>query len=233
VELVEQAGLADAGIARQGDDLTPAGLGMSQALDEEPQLGAPAHEPRRRDGDRVTAQAIDAQPGLHRRGGRDQLEAPREEKRRAAAHDARARLRELDQRVEHGVRRPPGIRVELDAISEPAHHDHVGVDGEARQGPRRIAGARPRARLQEGERDVGGVLRSILLGLEPECRHRPPGGQLVDLAAEALDLVENGLHEAAGIDGAGRGVSGLERHREQGHAPRLPAHAGGLRRRPR
>jgi hypothetical protein len=228
-ELAEEPRLADAGLTHQGHDLPPAGLGLGQPLGQEPQLGGAAHEPRRLGRDlEVPAQAVDRQRGVRRGGDRGELEAPREEGRRASAHEARTGLGALDEGVEHRARRPPGVRVELDAVPQPADQDQVGVDGEAGQGPRRIGRARAGRHLLQRDRDVGGVARRILLGLEPERRDHASRRQLVHLAAEALHLVEDGLHEPAGIGGPGRALAGREHDRQQGHAPRLPADADGM-----
>src|SRR5262249_32855967 len=88
-ELVEQAGLADAGLTDQRHDLPPADLGVGQPLEQEALLGATPHEGRRRGRDlAAAAEAVDWLARARCGGERYQLEAPGEEWRRASAHEA-------------------------------------------------------------------------------------------------------------------------------------------------
>ena len=117
MELVHQAGLPDAGLAHQGDDLSLTALRLGQPVDQVPQVGLAPHEARRARRDvGVAAEPVRQQHEARRGGGRGQLEPPGEERRRVAADDGRAGLGEVQERVQDGAGRPSGVGIELENL---------------------------------------------------------------------------------------------------------------------
>src|SRR5438552_1447738 len=92
--------------------------------------------------------------------------------------------------------------------------------------PQKLRGAATVVRHDLLDRQ-GGVRRpprGVLDGLQPEHRYKPCRAHLLDLAAEALDLLHEGLERGARTEDSSRRLD--EVSAEQGDMPALPLHRG-------
>ena len=192
-KLVEQARLADAGLADDPHETALPAHGELQMPGQELQLrGAPDEAGHASAGSKPRAleagDAIRARGGESRRGHRNQREAPAQERGRLLADGDRAgRGREPLERIERGL---------LVGDVDEGHLPHLPcgdgghVDGAAHGGAPIVGAALLGHPLRRQARQRGPDRAILDRLLDAECRDDRRLPQLFDAAAEAPDLVE-------------------------------------------
>jgi len=229
---VEQAGLADAGIAADPDDLPLAAQRGLKPAEQEVELVTAPDEGREASADHEPdplgpgngERPLPSDPGL------PEVEAAHEERLRRRAEQDGAGLATLHQRVERVERLPPGLLGQLGRAGALPHEKLPRVDPERRDRRRLVLPPRLLEGSLDGERGQGGAARRVLHRLEAERGHDAAGAHAHDAAAEAPDLVDHHLDRAARLERRLGRRRHAERRAQEGHAPPLPAER---RRRPR
>src|SRR3989442_12764237 len=145
-----------------------------------------------------------------------------EERARRLAHEHGPRVGTPDERLELRPRLAFGLVVDPDRAADPGDQDVAGVqtNADALELRRASAGVRRDLRDRQGRvrRRAGGVLDR----LKPEHRHEPPRAHLLDLTAEALDLLDQSLEHGTRVGHRPRRRRHNEVSPEQSDMPAFP-----------
>ena len=203
-ELVEEAALADAGLAGDPDDLAEARDGRAKPALQQLQVVTPADErgeaparpgihalPAHQPGDR-TGHALDgADP--------DQIEAALQERRRRGGHEDPPRLRVIEERGHHRSHGSPRLQVQLRRRPRPDDRHRGRVEGELHREGAEVVPASPLGRPLDGEGGVRRAQRCVVHAVQAEHALHRGAFSIQDAAAEARDLLDQRLHGALGL----------------------------------
>jgi hypothetical protein len=231
-ELPDEARLAHTGLADQADDLTAASRGEAPAVLQEIELVAAAHELAEAAPEPEPDRVAPGQPirlagdAGHGPGGHE-LEAPLQEGHGRGADDDGPGLGGRGQRVEQHRGPVLGRLVDLRRARHLAHE----VEGRVQRQPHRrllgVALAGALARLLDRQRGVGGAPRGVFHGIEAKRSVHTVAPQVLHAAAEAHDLLDEGLDDPAGFRQLVRIGRHFDPRAENRDTPALPAERRG------
>ena len=228
LQLQEQAGLADPGLAHDAHDLAAPFDRNGEAIAQELELVAAAGE-HGEPAARLEAAALDTlEPVRPRRRlqpvrGEDEREPPVEERGRRFGDDRSVGLGALEEPFQ-GI---PGaaLALELEPDLAPGVPDQKlrHVDAHAHGDPGRLGRAVALDRLADRDRGVRRPAGGVLDRLEAEARHDAGGAEVLNPAAEAPRLLDQRLDEPARVQPVVLGLGAVDDGSKERHAALLPA----------